>query len=139
MNTVAMAFIVSIDEVLFEAILPQHVREDVANIDLILPSSKRNDERYWENKKRKAFKTSMMYMICGGIFIFAYAEYFQDVLPADIHLVREHCQVRLDQTHQPFCNGWTWYLRGNPAARECFGFRKKSFADVAALASALDG
>merc|ERR1719444_568817 len=46
MNTVAMAFIVNIDEILFEAVLPRGHRNDVENIDFLMPKTTAVDEDY---------------------------------------------------------------------------------------------
>lgn len=120
MNTVAMAFIVNIDEILFEAVLPHHHRSDVQNIDFLLKRPAEVDSAEAINLKKRAFRRSLVYMICAMSYLVVYAEYLQDVLPPDIRMLRDRCQEFIEQTQQPFCNGWTWYLRGNPSAHQCF-------------------
>jgi len=121
MNTVAMAFIVNIDEILFEAVLPRAHRNDVQNIDFLMKKSSPGDEDYLLHKKRKSYRKSLFYMVLLTVYVTLYGEWVQDVLPEDIRFVRAKCQDVITKD-QPYCNGWTWYLRGNPSAFECFPF-----------------
>mmetsp|Transcript_21687 Transcript_21687/g.74517 ORF Transcript_21687/g.74517 Transcript_21687/m.74517 type:complete len:410 (+) Transcript_21687:158-1387(+) len=121
MNTVAMAFICNIDEILFEAVLPKSHREEVENIDFMMTMEILSHDK-WIKKRRQAYRKSLGYLICIIAFIVMYAEYMQDVLPPDIGLVRVKCTKLIFEKLQPLCNGWTWYLRGNPAVSECFPF-----------------
>jgi len=121
MNTVAMAFIVNIDEILFEAILPAHHRNEVENIDFLLDKGEVDSQQDILQRKQ-AFRSSFWYMFFACVFLVCYAEYLQDVLPPDITMLGDRCKEFIDEYQQPFCNGWTWYLRGNPSARECFPF-----------------
>jgi len=119
MNTVAMEFIVQLDEILFEAVLPQTHREDVENIDFLLQRELINDLEL-TRRKTKSYRKSLGYL-CGLLmFILLYAEYMQDVLPTDIRFINDKCQEVLVTQFQPLCSGWTWYLRGRPSAFECF-------------------
>lgn len=131
MNTVAMAFIVNIDEILFEAVLPRAHRNDVANIDFLMKKTGSDEDDYLLRKQRKSYRKSLFYMILLTVYVLTYGEWIQDVLPADIKFVRNKCQDIITED-QPFCNGWTWYLRGKASALRCFPFPSKD--PVAAVA-----
>jgi len=123
MNSVAMNFIVSIDEILFESILPNHHRADVENIDFLVKKAEGEDEESAEavGMRKAAFRKALMYIVFTLIFIVLYAEYMQDVLPPAITEVAGKCQEVVAQ-QTPKCSGWTWYLQGNPSALNCFPF-----------------
>mmetsp|Transcript_44922 Transcript_44922/g.112970 ORF Transcript_44922/g.112970 Transcript_44922/m.112970 type:complete len:408 (+) Transcript_44922:43-1266(+) len=129
MNTVAMAFIVNIDEILFEAVLPRAHRNDVENIDFLMPKTTAVDEDYLLQKKRKSYRKSLFYMVLLVAFVLLYGEWVQDVLPEDIRFVRAKCQDVI-ASDQPFCNGWTWYLRGKASALKCFPFPSPQDSDA---------
>lgn len=121
MNTVAMAFIVNIDEILFDAVLPPLRKDEVQNIDFLIRKPSK-DQRGLFNKRRRAYTKALFSMIILLLSILVYAEYMQDVLPPDMTTLRNLCQDYLQRQSQPICNGWTWYLRGNPSAKNCFPF-----------------
>jgi len=135
MNTVAMAFIVSLDEVLFDSILPAHQRLEVENIDFLLKTEDASskgavDDRVSILRKNYQFRKALLYFLLSCIFLIVYTEYMQDVLPADITAITGLCEDHINQGYPP-CHGWTWYLQGIASAREheCFPYRAAPAAD----------
>mmetsp|Transcript_87154 Transcript_87154/g.222026 ORF Transcript_87154/g.222026 Transcript_87154/m.222026 type:complete len:350 (+) Transcript_87154:84-1133(+) len=120
MNTVAMNFIVEIDNLLFEGLLPHHQRKDVANISFLCKETEFEATSGELLKTRAVYRKSLLYLCCLGIFVVMYAEWIQDVVPPDIHTIRDMCQKLLTKDLQPTCVGQTRYLQGMPSSRECF-------------------
>mmetsp|Transcript_92379 Transcript_92379/g.298557 ORF Transcript_92379/g.298557 Transcript_92379/m.298557 type:complete len:396 (-) Transcript_92379:244-1431(-) len=120
MNTVAMNFIVEIDNLLFEGLLPRHQRKDVANISFLCKETEFEATSGELLKTRAVYRKSLLYLCCLGIFVVTYAEWIQDVVPPDIHTIRDMCQKLLTKDLQPSCVGQTLYLQGMPSSRECF-------------------
>merc|ERR1711972_52031 len=116
----------SIDEILFDSILPHHHRDDVERIDFLMVGSKEAiDEKAAAKHKKKAFRRALMYLLATIAFLIIYAEYCQDVLPPDIRQLSDRCMGFILEEQQPLCTGWTWYLRGKAAAGgavTCFPF-----------------
>lgn len=130
MNTVAMGFIVNIDEILFEAVLPRFQRIDVENIDFLMERHALTEAEA-RVKLKKSYRKSLTYMVIFLAFIIFYAEYMQDVLPPDISKLRGKCQELIDLHYQPLCRGSMWYLRGRASAKSlaCFPLPSKTQTD----------
>merc|ERR1711972_360460 len=104
-----------------EAVLPRGHRNDVENIDFLMPKTMPGDDDqgdYILKKRRRSYRKSLFYMVSLLAFVLLYGEWVQDVLPEDIRFVRDKCQDVI-AAGQPFCNGWTWYLRGKASALKC--------------------
>lgn len=109
MNTVAMEFVVHVDEVLYEAFLPTSFRNIVGCSKFFMPfplgahavvqdqDAKRRAKAWVEYGRETAFFTSTC------IFVYLYANFIQDVLPNKIDTWP--CKGFLEDM-EPVCHSW---------------------------------
>ena len=109
MNTVAMEFVVHVDEVLYEAFLPTSFRNIVGCSKFFMPfplgahavvqdqDEKRRAKAWAEYGRETAFFTSTC------IFVYLYANFIQDVLPNKIDTWP--CKGFLEDM-EPVCHSW---------------------------------
>jgi len=119
MNAVAMAFIVEVDEMLFETMLPLHVRKRVEDINFyaVMPT-KTPEQEHAENQK--AYRKSVAYLVAALLFVFLYAEFFQNVLPSNVRKVQPLCGPVLLEMSTPICDGWDLFFKGMPVEETCY-------------------
>jgi len=83
LNSVALEFIICIDEILFEGLLPESIKQHIANTKLVIPKPKKTgddnvDAQIHEKKITQGYHRSTMYcfVIIGGVYLFmTYGQY----------------------------------------------------------------
>mmetsp|Transcript_4254 Transcript_4254/g.13630 ORF Transcript_4254/g.13630 Transcript_4254/m.13630 type:complete len:128 (+) Transcript_4254:524-907(+) len=119
MNTMAMEFVLHIDELLYEAFLPVAYRRQVADINFFRQHP-RKDVKQMEMEQFVSFGKSIAYLIVGISVVLLWSNYLQSVLPRDISDVKQHCQVYLG-TLAPICHGWSLFSFGGSSSA-CYPF-----------------
>lgn len=97
MNAVAMDFVLNIDELLYQVILPSEKKTEVEDIDFKLPArhcTREDEERREKSEMRTGYRDSTVYVIFSVMLVYIYSHFLQNVLPPVIDDVRE------------VCNGW---------------------------------
>merc|ERR1712217_376111 len=107
MNTMAMEFVLHIDELLYEAFLPAGYRRQVSDINFFLPNSIMSTE---ELKRQELWSYGKaIFSLCGAVgFVFLWADFLQVVLPQDISDVTRHCAEYLEGM-SPICSGFAFW------------------------------
>jgi len=77
LNSVALEFVIAIDEILFEGLLPESIKKDIENTKLVMPKPKKSgDENEDARKKEEQIKagftrsTGYAVVIMVGVLIF---------------------------------------------------------------------
>merc|ERR1712039_1020051 len=83
LNTVALEFVLRIDELLYKVFFPIHYRKLVADINFFLTKGKLSVEDHW-TKTMRAYTWSFAYVGLGVSTVFIYMNCMQDVLPNDM-------------------------------------------------------
>merc|ERR1712187_176295 len=97
MNAVAMEFVCTIDNTLYDAFLPSWYREEVADVNFkVLKEKEEESVEADERKKWSALKRSATYSLLAIVYIVVYAEALQDVLPSDLTTVKATCKHYID-------------------------------------------
>merc|ERR1712217_511527 len=120
MNTMAMEFVLHIDELLYEAFLPAGYRRQVSDINFFLPSpAKSIEELKWH--ELMSYGKAIFSLCCAAGFVVLWAGFLQTVLPRDISDVKRHCAEYLEEL-SPICSGFAFW-RQSPATCYPFGGR----------------
>eukprot|EP00927_Polykrikos_kofoidii_P079471 TRINITY_DN76255_c0_g1_i1.p1 TRINITY_DN76255_c0_g1~~TRINITY_DN76255_c0_g1_i1.p1 ORF type:complete len:411 (-),score=61.21 TRINITY_DN76255_c0_g1_i1:239-1471(-) len=125
LNAVAMDFVMNLDEMLYEAVLPPCHREKVAATFFHRRSAVTEEGRCQE--EIAANNRSATYLIAGIVYVIVYYVFLQSVLPppwllADVVAL---CYDFNKGTSESLCqmNG-IWSLTGHEAMRECYNAAK---------------
>merc|ERR1719329_347598 len=105
MNAVAMGFVLNIDELLYQVILPEEKKTEVEDIDFKLPAqncSAEEEKRRDKAVMRNDYRDSSFYVIFAVLFVYVYSHFLQNVLPASIDDVRKVCGVWM-RGKSPIC------------------------------------
>jgi len=119
MNSVAMEFVLHIDELLYRAFVPADYRKQVAGVNFLVQLPERTEEQ----ARRKAWNSyvwSLAFMIGGIVFTLVYVTFLQNVLPHDLSDVRTHCGRYISETGSVLCSGW------DASATHCYPFGNQS-------------
>lgn len=106
MNAVAMDFVLNIDELLYEVVLPADKKTEVEDIDFKLPTvkeSKDQEKRRNEYEMRNGYREHISYVVFAVFCVYFYSQFWQDVLPPNIHDVKEVCSAWM-KTNHPICS-----------------------------------
>lgn len=109
LNSLALEFVICIDDHLFEALLPESYRDDMKNVVLHIPEKQLNEEE----KVREDWldwRSSSLYFIFFVGFSFTYLKYLQilplvGVLPFFRHDLADACEPFLAEHKKRFCLG----------------------------------
>lgn len=123
MNAVAMEFVTSVDNILYEAALPVWFQEEVANINFLkrAPETKKSQAQV-EQDKWRGIRRSTLYLVVACIYIVIYAECLQNVLPANLADVSGHCEDFIQTQRTPVCWDMSFALRDLSRVRACYPF-----------------
>jgi len=119
MNTMAMEFVLHIDELLYEAFLPVGYRRQVADINFFVQELPREAQTL-DRLEWVSYGKAIFYLVAGAALVILWSNYLQTVLPLDITDVKEHCQAYL-KSLTPICPGWSiWSLEMRE--RSCYPY-----------------
>jgi len=119
MNTVAMNFVLGIDEMLFMAVLPAEHRKQVEEINFFArgPPQEAADAA---KEREVTYHVSLTYLVSACIFVYVYAEFIQDVLPTEVRHIKPHCENFLTTAFKPVCDGWAVWSAGGTVLEDCY-------------------
>mmetsp|Transcript_12992 Transcript_12992/g.25510 ORF Transcript_12992/g.25510 Transcript_12992/m.25510 type:complete len:510 (+) Transcript_12992:19-1548(+) len=116
-NTMAMEFVLHVDELLYEAFLPPSYRRQVEDINFFIqerqPTPEEEEWREWST-----YVKAFCFLLVGFAVVIVWSDFLQGVLPQDISDVKEHCAVYLNDL-SPICGMW-----GFQSFRACYPFGK---------------
>lgn len=85
LNSLALAFVVSVDDMIFNGLFPEIMKERVCSLKWAIPqgiASKEGEVRDIENERLKsAYTRSTVIIISACLFLFCYGKFFQRVIP----------------------------------------------------------
>jgi len=119
LNSLALQFVINIDESIFEALLPEAYREDMKKVVIQIPRRRGNlEERIREDWAQ--WKTSTFYFFFFSVFTFVYIKHLQSipilgVLPYFRHDISDACEPFLEANKQRLCFGGF-------STQECFPY-----------------
>lgn len=113
MNTVAMEFVTHIDESLYETLLPDSHRTQVAEVNFHVRRAVEKKADY------NGFGRSTFYLFLTVMFILLFGSFIQNVLPPDLSDIKEPCKSYLAQK-QPICKVDWW--KGVTGVTDCFPY-----------------
>mmetsp|Transcript_92599 Transcript_92599/g.261546 ORF Transcript_92599/g.261546 Transcript_92599/m.261546 type:complete len:434 (-) Transcript_92599:61-1362(-) len=127
MNSVAMEFVLGIDNVMYDAFLPQFYRDEVSSINILDQAhdgSAEEDALKWTGIYR-TFK----YSFCAVLYIFLYAEVMQTVLPSGVQDVALQCDSHMKSRIKPLCTKMSWSLNNPSVLDLCYPFGARPPSD----------
>jgi hypothetical protein len=102
MNTVALEFVLTIDETLFHACVPVSYRTEVREVNFFVRMTAQ--EKNEQKSESKAFMRSFFYFGFSVFCVWVYSYLLQNVLPRDVSDLTEHCgRYMYSDEVQPFC------------------------------------
>eukprot|EP00931_Biecheleriopsis_adriatica_P008583 TRINITY_DN10973_c0_g1_i1.p1 TRINITY_DN10973_c0_g1~~TRINITY_DN10973_c0_g1_i1.p1 ORF type:complete len:436 (+),score=60.78 TRINITY_DN10973_c0_g1_i1:74-1381(+) len=105
LNSLALEFVISIDELLFVSILPAATRVQIANTKLFFAEGPRPKSMQEVEKSEWAgYRRSVLYVLCAMLFLPAYGMIFQSVLPADMGQLRGMCAEHITKARVTHCD-----------------------------------
>mmetsp|Transcript_4255 Transcript_4255/g.11549 ORF Transcript_4255/g.11549 Transcript_4255/m.11549 type:complete len:426 (+) Transcript_4255:94-1371(+) len=110
LNSVALGFVIGIDEVLYHTLLPIRQQEQVASTNFFV-IQKPFDIASVVSDQRGQFRRSALYgaAVAGWVVLFIF--FLQDVLPYDLTVLEGICQDYLIESSTPVCTKlslWRW-------------------------------
>jgi len=105
MNAVAMDFVLNIDELLYQVILPEEKKTEVEDIDFKLPRqniTEEEEKRRDKSEMRLGYRDSTFYVIFAVTFVYVYSQFLQTVLPPHIDDVKNVCSI-WNEGKTPIC------------------------------------
>lgn len=121
LNSVAMEFVLHIDELLYRAFVPATYRRQVADIDFFVRKPRSSDEDE-DTKAWMSYGWSLAYFVGALSFTFFYMFFLEDALPPDISDVQVHCAEYVEKIGSMLCAGWGW----TEEARACYPYGNAS-------------
>jgi len=126
MNTVAMEFVIHIDELLYETFLPASYKKQVQDIDFFIKDIPRTDDEL-RRTECISFAWSIGYLTVGMLGVFLYTALFQNVLPDGVSDVQFHCKSYID-SQTPICTS-SWWWRTN-IVETCYPYGQHNSSHV---------
>jgi len=123
LNAVAMEFIINIDEVVYEAMLPRWYQRQVADIDFLsrtystVPKAERERAAMWHGTKR-----TLSYLLASVLWVSVFSQVLQQVLPIDFSEIGTHCRAYIVQSTTPICLQMAYSLGDDANVAECYPF-----------------
>lgn len=103
MNAVAMDFVLRIDELLYEVVIPPQKKQQVEDIDFAqIPKQDEDSATREVADKWAGYGNSSRYLIFCFCLVYIYSQYMQEVLP-DISDAKRLCRPYLAKSHVPIC------------------------------------
>lgn len=109
LNTVAMEFVLHIDELLYKAFVPALYRRQVADINFFVKRPVKSDQEE-ATKAWKSYFGSLAYLVGALSMTGIYMGFLEDALPRDIGSIQDHCRDYLHHIQSQRCTGWGWSL-----------------------------
>lgn len=104
MNTVAMEFVIRVDDLLYSVVLPHFLRCEVSDVDFCGPKREKTlDEINAHGTEIKQLVGSSLVIIAAIAFPFFFINYVQDILPTEIGDIKTHCKSYLEK-QVPLCS-----------------------------------
>jgi hypothetical protein len=103
LNTLAMEFIIHIDELLFDALVPVAYREQVQHINFFVKHPPKKEETIG-NEECLAWKWSIFYTFVALVCVFLWGSVFQTILPRFIDDIGPHCTNFTKSLEVPVCD-----------------------------------
>jgi len=103
LNAVAMGFVTNIDTDLYDVLIPEPYKQEVADINFKLVGPKGDAAMLRRDGLMKGFQRSTMFLIGAVTYLLVYTFYLQNVLPSNIDDIKYHCAPYLAIESQPHC------------------------------------
>lgn len=105
LNSLALAFVTNIDELLYHSILPIATRNQIESTKIFfLEGNQPKSLEQIEQSEWSGYRRSFMYAMLAVAFLMSYGMFFQTVLPPHMGHLHELCDV-LDESSQTYiCN-----------------------------------
>ncbi|CAJ1347355.1 unnamed protein product [Effrenium voratum] len=116
LNALALEFVISIDELIYEAFTPLTSRQTIEKTKLTrIKQDWEKEAKELDQKLISSLTWSLLQMLACIAWALLYLNMLQQVLPGFSHDVAKHCQQWLDKEHAPPCP-----IFGNPDT--CFPY-----------------
>lgn len=107
LNAMALEFVKNIDEILYEAILPRQLKQQIADTNVF-----RIQPRYLKKDVDKAewgaFRRTLGWIAFMTAFLAVFGQMVQTVLPMDLTELSEICKAQVQASQTPICTLPTW-------------------------------
>jgi len=117
LNSLALAFVINIDDTLYHAVLPIATRKQIAETKFFQQQPQMNLEKVEKNEFKGYKRTALWISVCFA-WLFLYGAVIQSVLPSDLHSLAWRCRQHTLTSMTPLCNHWTW----SGASRVCYPY-----------------
>eukprot|EP00747_Dinoflagellata_sp_TGD_P203267 gnl/TRDRNA2_/TRDRNA2_76878_c0_seq1.p1 gnl/TRDRNA2_/TRDRNA2_76878_c0~~gnl/TRDRNA2_/TRDRNA2_76878_c0_seq1.p1 ORF type:complete len:422 (-),score=69.43 gnl/TRDRNA2_/TRDRNA2_76878_c0_seq1:18-1124(-) len=102
MNAMALEFIINIDELIFDCLMPEILYLKVSNMKFAPPKIKLTPEQH-ENEIVRAYTRSMFYILLLIAFVWVYLNSLQQVIPGFKHDIGDHCSDYIESQMTTAC------------------------------------
>eukprot|EP00440_Ansanella_granifera_P077039 gb/GFBE01083604.1/.p1 GENE.gb/GFBE01083604.1/~~gb/GFBE01083604.1/.p1 ORF type:complete len:434 (+),score=65.04 gb/GFBE01083604.1/:1-1302(+) len=105
LNSLALAFVIHIDDLLYHSILPVATRKQISDTKLFYQDgTKPKSVRQVEQSQWLGYYRSAFYMFLAVVLLVLYGEVFQTVLPANMGFLQRMCHEHNFLSRQVICN-----------------------------------
>mmetsp|Transcript_41531 Transcript_41531/g.104357 ORF Transcript_41531/g.104357 Transcript_41531/m.104357 type:complete len:452 (+) Transcript_41531:707-2062(+) len=120
LNSLALGFVIEIDDLLFMTVLPHGMQNQVRNTKFFVAEPKVQHLHEVDKRHIQGYKRTGCYMFFGLAYLFIYMRYMQSVLPPDLEEVRKLCFGYLEKAQSPLCRKLGVFDATN--AQQCYPF-----------------
>jgi hypothetical protein len=107
LNALALVFVTDVDEMLYQAVLPIALKKQIEDTNWFFMQDPKTKEEV-ERDEWKMYRRTLFWLIATLVFLYAYCQHLQTVLPFGLEDVRDHCEAWVAQSEVPVCNKISW-------------------------------
>ncbi|CAE8715797.1 unnamed protein product [Polarella glacialis] len=114
LNSLALSFVIGIDELIYHSILPVATRKQV-EVTMFFFEEGREPKtvRQVESSERSGYKRSLIAVAASVSFLFAYGEYFQSVLPPSLEHLNQIWRAHNQRSRALLCQQFAFSWHGD--------------------------
>mmetsp|Transcript_165551 Transcript_165551/g.531287 ORF Transcript_165551/g.531287 Transcript_165551/m.531287 type:complete len:416 (-) Transcript_165551:244-1491(-) len=124
LNAMALEFVKNIDEILYDAVLPRQLKQDIADTN-VFKIEQRKTKKDLDASEWKAYKRTCLWVgfMIGGLVTFSVV--VQTVLPFDLTELNALCTVQRTESQTPICTHMTF----SGWSEDCYPYGSHYYAD----------
>ncbi|CAE8649769.1 unnamed protein product [Polarella glacialis] len=114
LNSLALSFVIGIDELIYDSILPVATRKQVEETMFFFEEGPEPKTlRQVEASEWSGYKRSLIAVVASVCFLFAYGEYFQSVLPPNLGHLNQVCRAHNQRSRELLCHKFAFSWHGD--------------------------
>lgn len=112
LNSLALGFVVNIDELIFHSVLPVTQQKQIADTSFFQEEKPKDLEKV-EQQERKGYYRTLVFVSVLLSVMFLYGEVLQTVLPPGLSVLSDACAQNLADKREVLCQHTAFQLRSN--------------------------